>query len=134
MPQIWTVPEVEDEIAEHHAELSALHSEVNQYGEYAEQARALARELTNTVAPLRSLFDGIRSLHTTATWQGNAATESRSRLDIHEIRTAQAVRQIDALIDELTDRAHRLEQQRSAGLGQIDDLRWQIYMLEKQQA
>lgn len=130
MPEIWTTSAVEEAIADHRVDLHRLNGAVEQYGAHAEQARALARDLTATVAPLRSLFDGIRSAHTPATWEGNAATQSRSRLDTHEIRTAQAVRQIDALIDELTDRAYQLEQQRNAGLDQIEDIRWQLAMFQ----
>lgn len=138
MPQIWTTPpaddatrnRLEDVLEQSEAELSRLHDQVELHGEYAARARAVAGQLTDNVAPLRSLFDGIRSLHTTATWQGNAATESRSRLDVHELRTTQAVRQIDALIDELVERAQQFERQRSAGLGQIEDLRWQVHLVE----
>ena len=132
MPQPSIAIDAEERFAQHHDEITRLQAQREQDGDHAAQARALAQSLTNTVQPLRSLFDPIRSLHTTTTWQGNAATESRVRLDGHEARTNQAVRQIDALIDDLEQLALQLEQQRNAGLSEIEDLRWQMYLLEKQ--
>jgi len=131
MPQPTTSPDVEQRLDDHQDQITRLQAQRELDGDHAAQARSLAANLTATVQPLRSLFDGIRSLHTPTTWQGNAATQSRIRLDAHEARTYQAIRQLDALIDDLEDRALQLEQLRSTRLGEIEDLQWQVYLLEK---
>ncbi|MFT7474590.1 MAG: hypothetical protein ACI81L_001515 [Verrucomicrobiales bacterium] len=71
------------------------------FEERAAQMRFLAYQLGVESQPLRTIFDPIRHLHTTATWQGRAALRSRRRLDIHEDRGIAEVRRIDHLIDDL---------------------------------
>ena len=62
-------------------------------------ADALARSTT----PLSGVLNAIRSLHTTTTWEGNSATASRRRLDIHDERCASALNAIDGLVADLQE-------------------------------
>lgn len=112
--------------------LGHLHTEANAYEDRAAAMRTLAASLTTAIQPLRSAFNPIRSLHTTQTWEGQAATASRTRLDGHEIRHNTAIRSIDGLIDDLVTEAAVAEQRRSTTLGEIDDIRWQIHLLKEQ--
>ena len=112
--------------------LGHLHQEAANYEDEAARMRSLAAGLTTALEPLRTAFNGIRSLHTTRTWEGQAATASRARLDGHEIQHNTAIRSIDGLIDDLEAEAAVTEQRRSATLGEISDIRWQIHLLEEQ--
>ncbi len=132
MSDPWITQHAQETINEHYDDIAQLRGEVEQHRRLADEARLLALQLSEAVHPLRPMFNGIRSLHTTQTWLGNAATLSRSRLDEHESRAVQAIQQIDALIDDLRDRAHHLEQLRSLGLTEIEDLQWAVYLLQTQ--
>ena len=112
--------------------LGHLYEEAGSYEDQATRMRSLAAGLTTAIQPLRSAFNDIRSLHTTQTWEGRAATASRARLDGHEIRHNAAIRSIDALIDDLEAGAAVAEQRHSTTLGEIGDVRWQIHLLEEQ--
>jgi len=61
----------------------------------------VSRLLQAEVTALHNLFLPIRSLHTTATWEGDAATLSRQRLDTTESRFAAALAMINSLIGDL---------------------------------
>ena len=65
--------------------------------------RRVKQGLTNGISPLAGIFTPIRTYHTVNTWEGNAATASRERLDIHEEVLGGARRNIEALIDDLQD-------------------------------
>ena len=67
----------------------------------AAEMRRVARGLDREVTPLRTVFGPIRTLHVAATWEGEATTLSRQRLDEHELRCTNAIRTIDALVDDL---------------------------------
>ncbi len=71
----------------------------------AEDMRRTARELDASVAPLDGVLAPVRDLHVASTWEGNAATQSRLRLDATEDRCASAVRTIHHLIADLQDEA-----------------------------
>lgn len=75
----------------------------------AAEMRRVARGLDREIAPLRTVFGPIRSLHVAATWEGQAATLSRQRLDEHELRCTTAIRTVDALVDDLDAEALRAE-------------------------
>ena len=106
-------------------------NQAEEFGDRAVEMRTVARNLASTVDPLRRVFNGIRIFHTNRTWQGNAATASRNRLDTYEDRHGAAIRSIDRLIDSLEEEALIVEQQQATALDQIGDLRWQIHQLEQ---
>ena len=58
----------------------------NAYVALAEDMRRTARELDASVAPLDGVLAPVRDLHVPSTWEGNAATQSRLRLDAAEDR------------------------------------------------
>ena len=71
----------------------------------AEQMRLVAQLLIDQVAPLRTELDHVIDLHTNSTWEGQAATQSRLRLERQHDRCRRAIRTIDDLIDDLQARA-----------------------------
>ncbi len=77
----------------------------NAYVALAEDMRRTARELDASVAPLDGVLAPVRDLHVPSTWEGNAATQSRLRLDAAEDRCSSAVRTIHHLIADLQDEA-----------------------------
>jgi hypothetical protein len=62
-----------------------------------------ASALSRSTAPLSGVLNTVRALHTSMTWEGNAATASRRRLDIHDERCASALNAIDSLIADLQE-------------------------------
>ncbi len=71
------------------------------YEAVAADMRRVAKGLEQEVGALHNLFMPIRHLHTAATWEGNAATLSRQRLDAHESRLNGATLSINAIIADL---------------------------------
>jgi len=80
---------------------SYWNGKADDYGQAAQRMRQIAGQLRTEVSALTDLFGPIRRLHTTATWQGNAATLSRNRLDVHEDRHRFAVRAIEGIANDL---------------------------------
>ena len=77
--------------------------EAAQFRAEATEMLSTAHDLTLAAAPLRQVLQPIRQLHTPLTWEGNAATASRRRLDAHEDRCNRVVIQIDNLIEDLNE-------------------------------
>ncbi|NNC79012.1 MAG: hypothetical protein HKN94_02565 [Acidimicrobiales bacterium] len=73
------------------------------------EVRRLAADLGAEIDPLRTMLDSIGGLHTRTTWEGNAATASRRRLEGHEGRRVLAVRTLDGVIDDLEAQAQALD-------------------------
>lgn len=88
-------------------------------GYAAEQVemRRVARALRAEITPLNNLFMPIRGLHDSTTWEGNAATESRRKLDTHEDRFGSAVTSINGLASDLDIRAGELAGEESRARG-----------------
>ncbi len=90
------------------AAISNMHAasrNVTTYEARAEDMRRVARNLEGEVAKLNNVFLPIRLLHTANTWQGNAATLSRQRLDGHEDRFHSAIQMINGTISDLAGAA-----------------------------
>ncbi len=120
------------ELARSRQSLNYLNNHAESHDSNALRMRQIAARLTNEIQPLRTVFTPLRQLHTSHTWEGQAATASRRRLDQHEIRHTAAIRGIDRLIDDLETTAqwHAAE---SAELStQINNVRWAIQSLERQ--
>jgi len=83
----------------------------DEYGQAAQRMRIVAGRLRFELTALHDLFGPIRNLHTTGTWQGNAATLSRRRLDAHEDRHNSAVRAINGIADDLDTEASAADHQ-----------------------
>lgn len=81
--------------------------------------REVARRLSEELTPLNNLFLPIRELHNTSTWEGNAATQSRTRLDGYENQYEAAVRSINGLIDSLNSRAGELYAEEQSAYGSV---------------
>lgn len=77
----------------------------------------VARSLEGEVGRLNNLFLPIRHVHNASTWQGNAATLSRQRLDAHEARFSSAITMLNGVITELggaaTENIHKAAAARS---------------------
>ncbi len=127
-----TPDEIKTDLYYRRLTIGNLRIEAQSYEIKAARMRTIAVQLTNAVQPLRTAFNPIRSLHTAQTWEGQAATASRRRLDEHEIRHNTAIRSIDGLITDLEVEAARVEQMRSSTLGEIDAVSWQITRLERE--
>ncbi len=102
----------------------------HQFESEAEDARRLARELGDELAKLRGLFDPVRTLHTRATWEGNAADQSRRRLDQHEDQFTIGRWQIDRLIDQLETKALTAARAAEASRDSIDSAQRTAWNLE----
>lgn len=98
----------------------------------AEELRSVARNIDAQTGPLRQVFLPIRGLHTATTWEGNAATQSRTRLDIHESRTSGAITTLDALVDDLYAEATRADADASSARASAGSARWSIGRLTDQ--
>lgn len=102
----------------------------HQFEAEAEDARRLARNLGDELVNLRRLFDPVRDLHTTATWEGDAADHSRRRLDQHEDQFAIGLWQIDRLIDQLDTKAIAATRSADASRDSIDSAQRKAWSLE----
>ena len=69
----------------------------------ARDLEATASALSRSTAPLSGVLNAVRALHTSTTWEGNSATASRRRLDIHDERCASALNAIDGLVADLQE-------------------------------
>lgn len=85
--------------------MNAASQNVRTYEARAADMRRVARNLEGEVDKLNNVFLPIRLLHTANTWQGNAASLSRQRLDGHEDRFHSAIRMINGTIGDLTGAA-----------------------------
>ena len=92
-------------LAETNANIRRLSDSAHRFEATAEDARRIARLLEHEVAILHRTFSPLRTLHTSSTWEGLAASQSRRRLDRHEDEFTMELRRIDRVIDELATRA-----------------------------
>jgi len=65
------------------------------------ELRLVAELLSAEVEPLRTILAPVVGLHTVDTWEGNAATASRLRLDGHDGRRVMAVRTLNTVVADL---------------------------------
>lgn len=77
----------------------------DEYSARAAEMRRTARELDAAASTLDRVLAPVQNLHVTSTWEGNAATQSRLRLDAHHDRLTTAIRTIDLLIGDLESEA-----------------------------
>ncbi len=124
--------QIEADLSRNRASLRYLDQRADDFGDRAFRLRQLANELTVEAVPLRTAFDQIRRLHTLATWEGQAATASRHRLDVLESRHNTAIRQIDQLVEDLLLEASISAQQATDIHAQMSSVRWAIDHLEQQ--
>lgn len=73
----------------------------DQFADKANNMQRVADELDRVSEPLFHVIRPVRDLNTTSTWDGNAAIQSRRRLDIHQDRTNATLRTVDRLADDL---------------------------------
>ncbi|NNK92601.1 MAG: hypothetical protein HKO87_09230 [Acidimicrobiia bacterium] len=92
--------------------------------------RRVAIELERTIEPLRTALQPIAGLHTTPTWEGQAATASRTRLARLDEKRTSAVSSIDHLIAELRTTASRRETTADAHWGDYATYSRQVHGLE----
>lgn len=67
----------------------------------AAELRLVAEGIKTEMVPLDGLFISINGLHNSTTWEGNAATQSRTRLDTNEGRVSQARDMLNGLVLDL---------------------------------
>lgn len=124
--------QIEADLSRNRASLQYLDQRADDFADRAFRLRQLSNEITVELSPLRTAFDQIRRLHTLHTWQGDAATASRQRLDTLESRHQTALRQLDQLIDDLLLEASISHQQATDIHTQMSSVRWAIGELEDQ--
>lgn len=98
------------------------------------EMREVARQLRGEITALGDPFTAIQGLHTPATWTGNAATQSRQRLDTHEERFRDAVRSVETLATSLSDDAAELGRDASGARAQESARRSNARAIENQLA
>ncbi len=125
------------DIHKHHTELTATYAKIREWGDTAvrleieaEDARRTARLLEDELTRLRGAFDPIRALHTSSTWVGKAADQSRHRLEQHEQHYVSGLRRIDRLVDELEVRAVVANRAADASRDSIESARRRTWELE----
>jgi len=69
----------------------------------ARELETTANGLARSTAPLGGVLNAVRALHTSTTWEGNSATASRRRLDIHDEQCASALNAVEGLIADLQE-------------------------------
>lgn len=128
------IAQIEADLSRNRASLHYLDQRADGLADRAFRLRQLANEISIELTPLRTAFDRIRLLHTRNTWEGEAATASRQRLDTIESRHHAAVRQLDQLIDDLQHEASISHQEATDLHAQMHAVRWAIDRLEDQLA
>ena len=123
---------LEAELATAYANMGYWQRVVEQTSDRAEELRQIARALDFEVQPLRTVFSPLRGLHTAQTWEGQAATNSRNRLDEHELRCVTAIRAIDTLVDDLESEALQAESRAATAASSYDTMRRTAATLEIQ--
>lgn len=98
----------------------------------AADMRRVAGNLEFHVGPLRGVFAPVRSLHTPATWTGNAATQSRTRLDDHETRCNHAISSIDNMIEDLHEQAQAASTAAAGYRSDVTSLRQDLFRVENE--
>lgn len=126
--------QIEADLSRNRTSLQYLDRRADDFTDRAFHLRQLANEIGVELFPLRTAFDQIRRLHTRNTWQGQAATISRQRLDTHEERHNTALRHLDQLIDDLEREASISQQQATDIHAQMSSVRWAISQLEQELA
>jgi len=71
--------------------------------------RRVATDIERITEPLYTALEPVTAIHTTATWEGRAATASRTRLARFDEQRAAALGSIGNLITELRSTAARFE-------------------------
>jgi len=106
--------------------LSQLSGEAWAAEQRAETLRSVASQMTNNIDPLRGVFTPVHRYHTVNTWEGNAATQSRTRLDTHEGRTTGAITTLDGIVDDLYDAAALADGAASSARSQASSTSWRL--------
>ena len=70
-------------------------------GTAADAMQRVAAGLDRALEPLRTALGPLEALHTSATWEGRAATASRDRLALHDERRRATLRSVEQVIAEL---------------------------------
>lgn len=99
----------------------------------AADMRRVARGLERETDKLYNLFLPLRLVHTASTWEGNAATLSRQRLDGHEAQFNAALQMINGLITELTSGASTTSASASTARRHQEQHRQTAYLIEVSQ-
>lgn len=92
----------------------------------AQAMNAVAEQLSTNSNPLLNVFRPIEDLHNANTWEGNAATQSRTRLGEQMQRVSQALQMIDGLIGDLEAEAGKAYSYASEAEGLANYYRTQL--------
>ena len=101
----------------------------NQEAHFDDRVEALNRvaaAIDINLAPLPSILDPVWAMHTTHTWEGNAATQSRTRLGIHEERASGAITTLRALVADLEAEAATAASEANYAAQRVRDYNWLI--------
>lgn len=118
------------ELAETYADIRQWSDSAHRFEATAEDARRIAHLLDDEIGQLRRIFDPVRALHTSSTWEGNAADQSRRRLDRHEDQLTIGLWQIDRLVDQLETKAIAATRAADASRDSIDSAQRRAWSLE----
>ena len=92
----------------------------------AEDLYAVASAIETNIGPLPAVLQPVWNLHTTHTWEGNAASQSRTRLGIHSDRLSGAVTTLRALVTDLEAEAAAAASEANHAAGQVGSYRWRL--------
>lgn len=112
--------------------LRILTDTANRHDDEAHRIRNVIDLISAELAPLRTIFDPIRTQHTIDTWEGHSADASRRRLDEHEDRCLTTIRTLDALIDELGHAAAVAVRTADLTRDEADSVRHTALLLERE--
>lgn len=128
---------LKDELDDLRESLSYWRREAAGLEDLAEEMRKVAADLRREVDILGDPFIPIRRLHNTSTWEGNAARQSRQRLDTNEGRFRGATRSIEGLAASLSadagttsSRAVRARREESAYFRQVVDIELELGLFD----
>lgn len=92
----------------------------------AQAMDTVAEQLAIHSNPLLTVFRPIENLHNVTTWEGDAATQSRTRLGTHIERVSDALAMIDGLISDLEVEAGKAHSHASDAEGLANYYRTQL--------
>lgn len=96
----------------------------------AADCRRVASAIRANTDPLSTVLQPVFDLHTTHTWEGNAATQSRNRLDIHSERATGAITTLRGLATDLEAEAAVAALRADTAAQEVANYAWKITMAQ----
>lgn len=126
------VPDKEQELYGLRNSLTYWVDREDTYSDRATRLRQLSDNIEMEIIPLPQVLTPIDRLHTTHTWEGNAATQSRTNLGHHHGRLEDAIGSLRGLIADLDAQAAESSGIASAASTHASRVRGSITALERE--